>query len=150
VPSAIGNFFMKAIINSPLHPLLGDSFAVITVTEWNTGHLISTPINVSSEENGYTVVSMRDRTWWRNLRGDAPAQLRLGGRTFTVHGEIIEDPGEVREELRLYFKRYPANARYFNVHLTPEGEFAPDDLQRAADERLVIRLRPVESVNKAV
>jgi deazaflavin-dependent oxidoreductase (nitroreductase family) len=133
---------MKAILNSPLHPLLGDSFAVITVTGRKTGRSISTPINVSSEDNSYTVVSMRNRSWWRNLRGDAPARLRLSGRTFAVHGEIIEDPGEVREELRRYFQRYPANAKYFNIHLAPGGELAPDDLQHAAEERLIVRLSP--------
>jgi len=59
-----------------------------------------------------------------------------------VRGEIIEDPGAVREELRQYFRQHPGNAKYFNVHLTPEGEPDPNDLQRAAEERLVIRLHP--------
>jgi deazaflavin-dependent oxidoreductase (nitroreductase family) len=142
MPSAIGNFFMKTMINSPLHSLLGSSFAVITVTGRRSGRSISTPINVSRDENSYTVVSMRNRTWWRNLRGDAPARLRVGGRTVIVHGENIEDPGEVREELRRYFQRYPANAKYFNIHLTPDGNLDPDDLQHAADERLIIHLYP--------
>jgi len=73
MPGSFGNFFMKAILNSPLHGLLGDSFAVITVTGHKTGRAISTPVNVSFADNCYTVVSTRDRTWWRNLRGDVPA-----------------------------------------------------------------------------
>jgi hypothetical protein len=56
-----------------------------------------------------------------------------------VRGEIIEDPGGVREELRQYFRQHPGNAKYFNVRLTPEGELDPDGLQRAAEERLIIR-----------
>jgi hypothetical protein len=48
----------------------------------------------------------------------------------------------VRDELRRYFKRYPGYAKYFNVKPTPEGEFDPDGLKRAAEERLIIRLRP--------
>jgi deazaflavin-dependent oxidoreductase (nitroreductase family) len=150
MPGAIGNFFMKAMINSPLHSLLGDTFAVITVTGRKTGGAISTPINVSHEGDSYTVVSMRHRTWWRNLRGDAPASLRVSGRAFVVRGEIIEDTGEVREELRRYFQRYPDNARYFNVHLAPDGELHPDDLQHAAEDRLIIRLHPAGLVNKFV
>ena len=113
MPGSIGNFFMKAMINSPLHSLLGDSYAVVTVTGRKTGHSISTPINVSRDGDSHTVVSIRDRTWWRNLRGDKPARLRVGGKTFAVRGELIEDPGAVREEL-----------------------------QRAAEERMIIRLRP--------
>jgi hypothetical protein len=45
MPTPLGNFFMKTLIYSPLHPLLGGSFAVITVTGRKTGNLISTPIN---------------------------------------------------------------------------------------------------------
>jgi deazaflavin-dependent oxidoreductase (nitroreductase family) len=112
---------MKAMINSPLHPLLGDSFAVITVTGWKTGRSISTPINVSRDGDSYTVMSMRDRTWWRNLRGDKPARLRVGGKAFAVRGELIEDPGAVRDELKQYFHRYPDYAKYFNIRLTRGG-----------------------------
>jgi len=142
MPGSFGNFFIKAIINSPLHFLLGDSFAVITVTGRKTGRAISTPVNVSRDEGSYTVVSMRDRSWWRNLRGDVPAQLRVGGKIFTVRGEIVEDPGAVREELQRYFQKYPDYAKYFNITLMPEGKPEPEGLQRAAEERLVIRLRP--------
>jgi hypothetical protein len=142
MPGAIGNFFIKAIINSPLHPLLGDSFAVITVTGRKTGRSISTPINVSSEDNCYTVMSMRNRSWWRNLRGDAPARLRLSGKTFTVHGDIIDSVDEVCEELQRYFQRYPGNAKYFNIRSAPDGTLDPVDMQRAAEERLIIRLSP--------
>jgi deazaflavin-dependent oxidoreductase (nitroreductase family) len=145
MPSVIGNFFIKILVNSPLHPLLGESFAVITVTGRKTGHVISTPVNVSREGDSYTVVSMRDRTWWRNLRGGAPASLRVGGRTITVHGEIVEDPGEVRKELQMYFQKYPDYAKYFNIKLTPEGALDPEGLQRAAEERLIIRLHPTQA-----
>lgn len=142
MPGSFGNFFMKTILNSPLHGLLGDSFAVITVTGRKTGRAISTPVNVSFADNCYTVMSMRDRTWWRNLRGDAPARLRVGGKTIQVRGEIIEEPGAVQEELRKYFSQHPGNAKYFNIKQTPEGALDPVDLQRTAEERLFIRLHP--------
>jgi len=38
MPGAFGDFFMKTMINSPLHPLLGPGFAVITVTGRKMGH----------------------------------------------------------------------------------------------------------------
>ena len=60
---------MKAMINSPLHPLLGDSFAVVTGDRRKSGR--SSPRrSMSLVMEWFTVVSMRDRTWWRNLRGD--------------------------------------------------------------------------------
>jgi len=142
MPSLTGNAFMKAMINSPLHGLLGERFAVITLTGRKSGRAISTPINVSRDEKGYTVVSTRDRTWWRNLRGDTPARLRNAGRTFSVRGEVIDEPGAVRDELQRYFQRYPGDAKYFNVHLNPEGKPDPAELEHAAEEKLIIRLHP--------
>jgi len=144
MPSAFGNFFMKTLIDSPLHGLLGERFAVITVTGRKSGRAISTPINVSRDDNSYTVVSTRDRTWWRNLRGDASAHLRNAGRTFTVRGEIIEEPGAVREELQRFFQRYPGDAKYFKIRLTPEGTADPTDLEHAAKEKLIVKLHPAE------
>ena len=40
----LGNLFMKTIINSPLHPLLGSGIALITVRGRKTGKPISTPV----------------------------------------------------------------------------------------------------------
>jgi len=69
MPSALENFFMKAIINSPFHSLLGESFAVITFEGRKSGKRYSTPVNVARVDSTWIVVSMRERTWWRNLRG---------------------------------------------------------------------------------
>ena len=58
----LGNLFMKTIINSPLHPLLGSGIALITVRGRKTGKPISTPVNVVNDGDGLLVVSLRNRT----------------------------------------------------------------------------------------
>lgn len=140
---ALGNFFMQALITSPLYFLLGPNFAVITVTGRKTGQSISTPINVGREGQVYTVISLRERTWWRNLRGQATAQLHVGGKTYAVQGEVIETPAEVGETLRRYFQQHPQVARYFAVQIAPDGSMDNEDVQRVAAEHLVIHLRPL-------
>jgi hypothetical protein len=45
MPTPVGNFIIKALINSPLHPLQGESFAFIALTGRKTGKSITTPIN---------------------------------------------------------------------------------------------------------
>ena len=82
MPSPLANFFMKSLINSPLHSLLGENFAVITVTGRKTGKPITTPVNTLPVDGILTVLSQRDRTWWRNLRGGRMAQLRRAGQPF--------------------------------------------------------------------
>ncbi|MBN1439827.1 MAG: nitroreductase family deazaflavin-dependent oxidoreductase [Anaerolineales bacterium] len=103
---------IKTFVFSPLHPLLGESFAVITVYGSKTGRRISTPINVSHSREEFTVVSYRTRTWWRNLREGRAGGLRLGGKTVTVTAKIIDDPEQGRDGLRVYFERHPGYAEY--------------------------------------
>ncbi len=140
MPSVVGNFFIKTIVNSPLHGLLGDSFAVITVEGRKTGRKFSTPINVKRQGDAWILVSMRERTWWRNLRNNRPALLHVGGKRLIVHGEIVEDHAAVAVGLSDYFRHYPAYSKYFGIQLGPDGKLDPVDLERAASEQILVRL----------
>jgi deazaflavin-dependent oxidoreductase (nitroreductase family) len=143
MPGKISNFFMKTIVNSPLHPLLGNRFAVVTFEGRKTGKRYSTPINVTRDGDAFTAVSLRNRNWWRNLRGGQQATLRVAGRLYTVRGEVLEDHGAVVDGLAQYFKQNPGYARYFGVRLALNGQPSGEDLDRAADERVIIRLSSV-------
>jgi deazaflavin-dependent oxidoreductase (nitroreductase family) len=142
MPTPIGNAFVLFLLRSPLHPLLGGSFAVITVTGRKTGRRISTPINVARAADGFTVVSYRSRTWWKNLLGGRAGELRVGGKTIPVTARIAEQPGEVRDGLKAYFERYPEYAKYFGIRRDEQGMIPEADLARAAGERVIIRLIP--------
>jgi deazaflavin-dependent oxidoreductase (nitroreductase family) len=143
MPNAISNFFMKTIVNSPLHPLLGNRFAVITFEGRKSGKRYSTPINVTQAGDTFTAVSLRSRNWWRNLRGGRGAELRVSGRQYTVRGEVLEDPGAVVDGLKQYFKQNPGYAKYFGVRFTPDGQLSDEDLERAAEARVIIKLSSV-------
>ena len=145
MPSAIGNFFVKTIVSSPLHPMLGDGLAVITVEGRKTGRLYSTPINVMKESGGFTVTSLRSRSWWRNLRGGRPAQLRVSGQQYSVRGEVVEGHAEVARDLTAYFQQHSGYARYFGVRLAAEGQPIREDVERVADERVLIHLCPAKT-----
>jgi deazaflavin-dependent oxidoreductase (nitroreductase family) len=143
MPGKISNFFMKTIVNSPLHPLLGNRFAVITFEGRKSGKRYSTPINVTRDGDAFIAVSLRNRTWWRNLRGGRQAQLRVSGKQYAVRGEVQEDHAAVVDGLAQYFKQNPGYAKYFGVRLAPDGEAAREDLDRAAGERVIVRLSSV-------
>ena len=140
MPSRSSNFLLAAIINSPLHPVLGNSFAVIAVRGRRSGKTIRTPVNVAREGDTLTVISKRERTWWRNLRSGQSARLRLSGRNLQVRGEVVENAERVGEALARYFVVRPGYAKYFNVRLQPDGTPATDDLRAAAAGRVVIQL----------
>ena len=140
MPTPIGNYFMKMLINSPLHFLLGTSFAVITVTGRRSGKPITTPINVVRIDSELIVISMRNRTWWRNLRGGRTASLRHDGKRFPVRGEIVEAPAEVAAELISYFQQKPGYGKYFNIHIDPNGNPDASEMGRVAGECILVRL----------
>jgi len=141
MPSPFENFFVKTLVNSPLHPLLGKSFAVITVTGRKTGKSIETPVNVVRLGETLMVISLRNRTWWRNLRGGRTARLRHVGKLLPVRGEVVEAPAEVSAGMSDYFAEYPGLAKYFNVTLGPDGKPDPRELARVAGERVLIKLQ---------
>ncbi len=143
MPTPLGNFLIKTLVTSPLHPLLGDSFGVITVTGRRSGKPITTPINTVCIEGVLTVISMRTRTWWRNLRTGGPASLHQAGNTFPVRAEVVEAPADVAVWMGKYFTLYPGYTKYFGIKPDPDGNPNPQELQRVAGERVIIQLFPI-------
>jgi deazaflavin-dependent oxidoreductase (nitroreductase family) len=142
MPSPFGNAFMKAIIASPLHPLLGDDFAVITVTSRKTGRRISTPINVTPQDGEFVVISYRNRLWWKNLLDGRKGELHHRGKTFPIAARILDQTAGVAAVLKKYFEKYPDRAKYFGIRTGGEGKAPEEELTRAAADRVVVFLTP--------
>jgi deazaflavin-dependent oxidoreductase (nitroreductase family) len=145
MPTKIGNLFMTAIIASPLHGLMGEGFAVITVTGRKTGRRISTPINVSPQAGELVVISYRSRNWWKNLLDGRTGELRHRGKTIPVAARILDQTPGVKPMLKSYFDQYPGRAKYFGIQTGAGERVSEEALDRAAQERVVILLAPVAS-----
>ncbi|MGH2606523.1 MAG: nitroreductase/quinone reductase family protein [Anaerolineales bacterium] len=141
--SRLGDLTVGMILASPLHGLLGDRFAVVKVRGLKSGRPVTTPVNVRPDGDRYTVVSRRERVWWRNLRGGQPAALVLRGIRRPVRGEVIESAPQVADALARHVARYPDDARALEISLDGTGQPLHDDLQRAADTRVLVLLRVV-------
>jgi Domain of unknown function (DUF385). len=142
MPSTLGNAFMKAIIVSPLHGLMGDGFGLITVTGRKTGRRISTPVNVSLQDGEYLVISYRNRTWWRNLLDGREGELHHRGKTFPISARVLDRASGVLPVLKTYFEAYPGREKYFGIRTDPGGLCLEEDLARAAEERVAVFLTP--------
>lgn len=136
------NRVVTAILCSPLHPLLGLDFALIEFSGRRSGQAYTVPVNAFAEDDGYLIISRRERTWWRNLRHRERASLRQRGRAFAVRARVIETPPEVAQALRLHLGRHPSHARFFGVAIGQDGEADEAQLAQAALERVLIQLRP--------
>ena len=142
MPSRFSNQIMMGLIESRLHPLIGTRLAVIRVVGRRTGKTYATPINVDREGDGWMFTSLKSRTWWRNLGGEEEAELRLAGKSYTVKGRVVDGYEAVKEGLAAYFERHPKECRYFGVRIGADGRPLGEDLEHAAADRVIVRLRP--------
>ena len=69
------------------------------------------------------------------------AMLRVTGKEHPVRAEVVEDDIAVAAGLEEHFKRHPRYAQYLHVRLAQDGQPVRGDLERAAEERVVIRLQ---------
>lgn len=79
-----GNPVVKALLRSPLHRLVSDRVALITITGRRTGRRFTIPVEYAQEGDEVTIgVGWPERkVWWRNLREPAPVTVRLHGRDY--------------------------------------------------------------------
>jgi len=78
------------------------------------------------------VISWRERTWWRNLRGGAKAQVLLSGRSVEGRGQVIEEEKAVAQSLFEYYSKVPQVAKYVQIGLDAAGLPVSADCERAS------------------
>lgn len=138
----LGNPILGALLRSPLHSMLDGSMLLISVTGRRSGRVYTTPVNYLLDGDTLTIISLRERTWWRNLRGGAEVGLHLRGEDRNGRATLSEDDAGVTAALGQVLARIPAHARYLSVRMRPDGTLSPEDLAQAARSRVVIRVQP--------
>ena len=136
-----GNDFIKFILRSPLHGLFSGNMMLITVIGRKSGHAITTPVNYYSDGDALWVISIRNRTWWRNVRGGAEVTLRFQGRDVKARAEAILDEQAVAKQLGEYVQYLPMSAGPLGVRLQ-NGVANCEDTSRLAKERLFVKICP--------
>ena len=134
------NPIMAGLLRSPLHGLLSSNTMLITVTGKTSGRQYTTPVNYFRQGDDLWVISKRERTWWRNLSGGAPASLVLKGKTVEAFGESVTDEAQVAERLGEYIAHFPMAARALGVETT-KGRPDQKSLEMAARTRVFVHLR---------
>lgn len=140
-----GNWFMGGLLHSPLHPLLSRNLITISVTGRKSGRLYTTPVNYVQEGRRLYITSLRDRQWWRNIRGGAPAVIRWQGRDVPVKAEVLEEPDAVLAALTHYLELAPTAARWLNIAPGADGQPDTAGMSRFVRERVIIILTLAEA-----
>jgi deazaflavin-dependent oxidoreductase (nitroreductase family) len=136
----VGNPILSALLRSPLYALAGSGTALISVTGRRSGRTYATPVNVLADGDRLTIVSLRERTWWRNLRQGAEVGLRLHGQDRRGRAVVVEDKAQVAAALAEVVRRLPAYARFLGLRRRPDGAWEDDGLRRAARGRVMVNV----------
>jgi len=135
-----GNDVMAWLLRSPLHGMLSDGMMLITVTGCKTGRKYTTPVGYYREDGYLWVVTSRDRTWWKNLRGGAEVSLLLKRRPVTGIAEPELDAEAVEARMVDYVKQVPQAAKPLGIRIE-NGEPNAEDIARTAHDRLFVKIR---------
>lgn len=137
------NPMMIWLLKSPLHGMISKGVVLVTVTGRKSGKSISTPTNYVRDGNTLWVISWRERTWWRNLRGGAKVRILLSGKSVEGRGQVIEEEKAVAQSLFDYYQRVPQYAKYVQINLDAAGLPISADCERAAQKMVVVRIDAV-------
>ena len=138
----IGNPIMKFLLNSRWHKVASDNILLITVIGRKTGKQYTTPVNyIEDEEAGIlTILTHSHRTWWRNLRGNAPVTVRLRGETLTGIGHVYEEGPQLADTFFEYLRAAPSLARHFGVELDEDGQPIRVAIEAAAIGKVMVEV----------
>lgn len=135
-----GNDFMGWVLRSPFHGVLSDGMMLITVTGCKTGKKYTTPVGYYREGGDLWVITSRDRTWWKNLRGGADVELLLGRRLVAAFAELELDEGDVQARMHDYIKHVPRAAKPLGIRVE-NGIVNAEDAERVGKDRLFVRIK---------
>lgn len=135
-----GNDFMSWILRSPLHGLLSNGMLLVTVTGRKTGRKITFPVGYYHEGEYLWVITSRDRTWWKNLRGGAEVSLLLKRKPITAIAEPDLDEKSVEARMYDYVKYVPQATKPLGIRME-NGKPNAEDIARTAKDRLFVRIK---------
>ena len=137
-----GNDFMSWVLRSPLHGMLSDGMLLITVTGSKTGKKYTLPVGYYRESGFLWVITSRDRTWWKNLKGGAEVPLLLKRKLVTAIAEPDLDEKSVEARIVEYVKHVPQAARPLGIRIE-NGNANAEDIARTAKERLFVKIKEI-------
>lgn len=134
------NQAMKLALRSPVHGMVSKTILLITFTGCKSGKTYTTPVSYSQDGDQVTVFSHAD--WWKNLCGGAPVTLRIRGQELQGWAEpVADDKQAIAAGLTTHLRKVPVDAKYYGVTLDEHGTPKADDVNRAVQTVVMIRIR---------
>jgi hypothetical protein len=133
------NRLMSAMLRSPLHRVASRSVMLITFTGRKSGKIYTTPISYACEED--VVTAFTSAKWSRNLVGGAPVTLNIKNKDYQGTADVVDDKEAVAEALRTFLNQVRFDARFYQVKFDDDGQPNWEDVQRAAQRCVMLRVQ---------
>lgn len=134
------NKTMKLVLRSPMHGMVSNYLMLITFTGRKTGKMYTTPVSYSQHDDQVTVFTHAN--WWNNLRGGAPVSLHIRGRDLQgIAQPVAEDKQAIADALAAHLRTAPFDARYYDVTFDDLGNPRPEEVERAVQTVVMIKVQ---------
>lgn len=133
------NRLMSAILRSPLHRVASRSVMLITFSGRKSGKIYTTPISYARE--GDVVTAFTGAKWSRNLIGGAPVRLNIKNKDYQGTADVVDDKEAVAKALRIFLNQVRSDARFYQVKFDDDGQPNWEDVQRAAQRCVMLRVQ---------
>jgi deazaflavin-dependent oxidoreductase (nitroreductase family) len=122
------NRAMSRIIRSPVSWLVDRGVMLVTVYGRRSGKPYTLPVQYVKDGDVVWVLvgNSEQKTWWRNLRDEAPVEVVLRHRVRHGRGRahtFDQHPETVEEGLRRYRERFRGMARALGIRAGDERSF---------------------------
>ena len=135
------------LLRSPLHSLMDKSTILVTITGRKSGKKYTFPVSFIPDGDMLLMISQREHTWWRNLRGGAQVTLFMHGRTLYARGETFTNTETVANKLLLFLRQFPRYRKLIHVKLDANGRPEnPEVFKRFVQDIVIVQMRELVEV----
>ena len=134
----LSNLAPTLLLRSPLHRLMSGRFLLLTYRGRRTGRRYTLP--AAYRRRGDELILTTDSSWWRNFSEPSPVTVRVAGRPRSGTAQAVRDPQQVADALRYLVEGQPSYARLAGIERSEDGTPDAEGFQRAARERILIRI----------
>jgi deazaflavin-dependent oxidoreductase (nitroreductase family) len=135
------------LLRSPLHSFMDKSTILITVMGRKSGKIYTVPVSYIRDGDTLYVISQREHTWWKNLRGGAQVTLYMQGHTLKARGETFTDTETVANKLLMFLRQFPRYQKLIHVKLDANGQPEnPEAFKRFVQDMIIVQMRELVEV----
>ena len=135
------------LLHSPLHSLMDKSTILITFTGRKSGKKYTIPVSFVRDGDNLMMISQREHSWWKNLRGGAQVTLYMQGHILKARGEVFTDAETAANKILMFLRQFPSYQKLIHINLAANGQPEnPEAFQRFSQGMVIVQMKELVEV----